>query len=243
MFVVDELADIMMTSKADVETSLARIAQLSRAVGIHAIIATQRPSVNVITGTIKANFPTRIAFQVTSQVDSRTILDGKGAESLLGRGDMLFRAPGEARLERNQGALVEDDEIEAVVAFVSNQLDQDFDPDFFRGAAAAAGEAGTGPELSAEDEALIEQAIEIIVRDRRATTSYVQRSLRIGYNRAASIMEVLEQRGVVGPQVGTAPREILVLGDGTRTEDGDDDDEHDDDPDNDADSDTDEALF
>ncbi len=214
--IIDELADIMMTAKADVETSLARIAQLSRAVGIHTVLATQRPSVNVITGTIKANFPTRIAFQVTSQVDSRTILDGKGAESLLGRGDMLFRPPGAAGLERNQGAMVGDDEIERVVEHCSAQAEQDFDMSVFLGGDEGGGEAGGvgGEALSDADEEIIQQAIEVIVRDRRATTSYVQRCLRIGYNRAALVMEILEQRGVIGPQVGTMPREILMSSDG-----------------------------
>ncbi len=214
--IIDELADIIMTARADVETSLARIAQLSRAVGIHAIIATQRPSVNVITGTIKANFPTRIAFQVTSQVDSRTILDGKGAEALLGRGDMLFRPPGASKLERNQGALVQDDEIERVVGFWESQAEQSFEEAVFRSAdgAGAAEASGGGGQMSGADEELIQQAIEIIVRDRRATTSYIQRCLRIGYNRAALIMEILEQRGIIGPQIGTAPREILIAGSG-----------------------------
>ncbi len=220
VIVIDELADIMMTAKADVETSLARIAQLSRAVGIHAIIATQRPSVNVITGVIKANFPTRVAFKVTSQVDSRTILDGKGAESLLGQGDMLFRPPGAASMERIQGGLVEDDEIERVVQFVSGQAEQNFDDSVFR--AGGSDEEGGGmagsAELSGEDETLIQQAIEIILRDRRPTTSYLQRSMRIGYNRAASIIDLLEQRGVIGPQIGSAPREILIAADSAADE-------------------------
>jgi len=213
--IIDELADIMMTAKADVETSLARIAQLSRAVGIHTIIATQRPSVNVLTGVIKANFPTRIAFQVTSQTDSRVIMDGKGAEALLGRGDMLFKPPGASRLERNQGAMVDDDEIDLVVKACADQREQQFDENVFKLAAAggpAAEEAGAGAPLTEEDEQLVQQAIEIIVRDRKATTSYLQRRMGIGYNRAASMMELLEERGVIGPQVGTAPREILVLG-------------------------------
>lgn len=211
VMIIDELADIMMTAKGEVETSLARIAQLSRAVGIHTIIATQRPSVNVITGIIKANYPTRIAFQVTSQVDSRTILDGKGAEKLLGRGDMLFRPPGASNLERNQSPLVEDEEIEGIVEFCSAQAQQQFDETVFKG-----GDTGTeadvpgGGDLSDADEELIERAIEVITRDRRATTSYVQRALRIGYNRSALIMEILEQRGIVGPQVGSAPRDILI---------------------------------
>ncbi len=242
VLIIDELADIMMTAKAEVETSLARIAQLSRAVGIHTIIATQRPSVNVITGVIKANYPTRVAFQVTSQVDSRTILDGKGAETLLGRGDMLFKPPGAAKLERIQSPLVEDVEIERVVAFVASQCEQQFDMSVFK-SAESGGDTEQGGEggdaLSNDDEELIARATEVIVRDRRATTSYIQRALRIGYNRAAMIIDILEQRGVIGPQVGTLPREILVAtasgngngGDDDETDLGDDeapwsDDEH-----------------
>lgn len=211
--VIDELADIMMTAKGDVETALARLAQMSRAVGIHAILATQRPSVNVITGIIKANFPTRVAFKVTSQVDSRTILDCKGAEALLGQGDMLFRPPGAASLQRNQGGMVEDEEIERVVAHVAKQAEQEFDGTVLKGV--DTGGAGGGPlPLEEGDEDLVQQATEIILRDRRATTSYLQRAMRIGYNKAASIIDILEQRGVIGPQIGSAPREILVAGEG-----------------------------
>ncbi len=218
--IIDELADIMMTSRSEIENSLARIAQLSRAVGIHTIVATQRPSVNVITGIIKANYPTRVAFQVTSQVDSRTILDGKGAEKLLGGGDMLFKPPGASQVQRNQSPMVEDHEIEAVAEHVSSQKEQHFIDDVFK----TTGEGENGElsgELSDEDEKLIERAIDIILQDRRASTSYVQRCLRIGYNRAALIMEILEQRGVVGPQVGSASREILI----SRDEDADVDEE------------------
>ena len=219
--IIDELADIMMTAKSDVETALARLAQMSRAVGIHAILATQRPSVNVITGIIKANFPTRIAFKVTSQVDSRTILDSKGAEALLGQGDMLFRPPGASGLERNQGGMVEDEEIETVVKFVSAQCEPEFDETVLKGAPESSGGTASGAaELSAGDEALVQQAIEIIMRDRRATTSYLQRSMRIGYNRAATIIEILEERGIIGPQVGTLPREILVAAPEDETGDG-----------------------
>ncbi len=232
--IIDELADIMMTAKADVESSLARIAQLARAVGIHVVVATQRPSVNVITGIIKANFPTRIAFQVTSVVDSRTILDGKGAESLLGRGDMLYKPPGGAKVERTQGALVHDDEIERVVEFVSAQARPNFVDDMFVtpskqnnestvNDAALSGSTGSefndtfddipgsaNNQLSEEDETLIKKAIEVIRRDRRATISHIQRRLRVGYNKAAIFMEVLEQRGLIGPQIGNAPRQILI---------------------------------
>jgi S-DNA-T family DNA segregation ATPase FtsK/SpoIIIE len=213
--IIDELADIMLTAKADVETSLARIAQLSRAVGIHTIIATQRPDVKVITGTIKANYPCRIAFQVSSQIDSRTIIDGKGAEALLGRGDMLFRPPGASGLERNQGGMVSDEERDRVIAFVSAQQEPNFDENVLKTSPGVDGEVqgtGAGGQASEEDEALIQQAVEVILRDRRATTSYIQRCLRIGYNRAAMIIDILEQRGIIGPQVGSSPREILILG-------------------------------
>ncbi len=222
--IIDELADIMMTAKADVETSLARIAQKARAVGIHAVVATQRPSVNVITGVIKANFPCRIAFQVTSQIDARTIMDGKGAEALLGRGDMLFRPPGAAKLERNQSAYVADEEIDRVVAACAAQAEQKFEAEVFRVPSvggAGGGEGGEdGESLSPEDEELIQKAVDVIIRDRRATTSYVQRRLGVGYNKAAIIMEVLEGRGIVGPQVGSAPREILITRDEARDEIG-----------------------
>jgi S-DNA-T family DNA segregation ATPase FtsK/SpoIIIE len=241
IIIIDELADIMMTAKADVETSLARIAQLARAVGIHAVVATQRPSVNVITGVIKANFPTRIAFQVSSVVDSRTIIDGKGAESLLGRGDMLFRPPGAARLERIQGTMVEDEEITKIVGHVSAQAEPEFVEDIFSprkagdpssapvdapdgevpvadGAPEADG-AGAGvafvdvdiSDLEPDsDEALIQKAILCIKKDRKPSISHIQRRLRIGYNRAALIIEQLEERGLIGPQIGTAPRQILM---------------------------------
>ncbi|MEA2012885.1 MAG: DNA translocase FtsK [Verrucomicrobiota bacterium] len=218
VLIIDELADIMMTAKKDVETSLARIAQLSRAVGIHTVIATQRPSVNVITGIIKANFPTRIAFQVSALVDSRTILDSKGAENLLGKGDMLFKPPTASKLERIQGAFVEDSDIEAVVKHVSLQQAQIFDETVFKSPDEESSDSTQTPEetadfestISEKDEKLVQQAMKIIAKDRRATTSYVQRSMRIGYNRAATIMEILEERGLIGPQEGTEPREIFI---------------------------------
>ncbi len=211
VLVVDELADLMFTVRADIESLLARLAQLSRAAGIHTILATQRPSVNVLTGVIKANFPTRIAFRVSSQIDSRTILDTKGAESLLGRGDMLFNPPGIARLLRVQGPMVEDEEIMRVVEYVARQgqpryrielpLESEDESE-----TEAGGEQGDDP--------LIRQALEVIAQSQRATTSYLQRRLRIGYNRAATLMEELEERGYIGPQVGTNPREILFGKDG-----------------------------
>ncbi len=232
--VIDELADIMMTAKQEVETLLARIAQMARAIGIHAVIATQRPSVNVITGVIKANFPTRIAFQVTSITDSRTIIDGKGAESLLGRGDMLFKPPSGSKLERVQGCFLGDDEIERTVDFICEQAEPEFASDMFKGGGdksggSKAGKAVGGPaseadgsEFSDEDEELIQRAVEVIMKDRRATTSHVQRRLRIGYNRASLIIEELERRGIVGPQIGTAPRDILLEPEGDADDENED---------------------
>lgn len=220
VIIIDELADIMMTAKGDVETCLARIAQLGRASGIHAIVATQRPSVNVITGIIKANFPTRIAFKVTSAVDSRTILDQKGADQLLGQGDMLFNPPGASQLQRIQGAYVPENELESVVEYVSAQMEPQFNDSIFLGdddGIESNGDFDMTPspgfedsDLSAADEQLLKQAVEIIIKDGRATTSYIQRSLRIGYNRAATIIDELEKRGIIGPQIGSSPREILI---------------------------------
>ena len=216
--VIDEMADIMLTSRQDVETCLARIAQLSRAVGIHCIIATQRPSVNVITGVIKANFPTRIAFQVASQIDSRTIIDGKGAEVLLGRGDMLYKASDAIRMQRLQGAMITDSEIEHVVDFCAKQGGGELNFDVIKSIAAKPkpqdGDDRLDDDALDDDgnsqEALIRAAVEIVVNDRKASISYIQRRLKIGYNKAATLMEILEKRNVVGPQIGSAPREILI---------------------------------
>ena len=216
--VIDEMADIMLTARQDVETCLARIAQLSRAVGIHCIIATQRPSVNVITGVIKANFPTRIAFQVASQIDSRTIIDGKGAEVLLGRGDMLYKASDAIRMQRLQGAMITDSEIENVVDFCAKQGGSELNFDVIKAVASKPqpqeGDNGLDDVKMDDDgdsqEALIRAAVEIVVNDRKASISYIQRRLKIGYNKAATLMEILEKRNIVGPQIGSAPREILI---------------------------------
>ncbi len=207
--IIDELADIMLTSGADAELALARIAQLSRAVGIHTIIATQRPSVNVITGMIKANFPTRIAFKVASQIDSRTIIDGRGAEVLRGQGDMLFCPPGIGLQQRVQGAWVNDAEIARVVAHCATQREQHFKTSITDLAPCKADE---NPALRAANDAdpLFDDAIDIILRDQRASTSYLQRCLRIGYNRAANLIEQMEDKGILGPQIGSSPREILI---------------------------------
>lgn len=214
--IVDELADLMMIAPAEIETSIARLAQLARAAGIHLIIATQRPSVNVITGVIKANLPSRIAFQVASQVDSRTILDGKGAETLIGRGDMLFTPPGTSRIVRAQGAFVADEEVGEIVEFLKKngppQYAQAVQQQIDR-AAREDDEDGDGGESDGDlgdDEDLFRQAFEVLKSSRRASTSMMQRRLRIGYNRAARIMDVMEDKGIVGPENGSSPREILV---------------------------------
>jgi len=204
--VIDELADLMMVAQAEIENYIARLAQLSRAVGIHMILATQRPSVNVITGTIKANFPSRIAFQVAQKTDSRTILDAIGADKLLGKGDMLFLAPSSAKLQRAQGAWTSDEEIGKIVEFIKAQGTPDYENKVTEKL------TSTAPELPAQDEDddLIEQAVEVIRQTRRASTSSLQRRLRIGYNRAARLMDQLEEKGVIGPPQGSDPREILI---------------------------------
>ncbi len=212
--IIDELADLMMVAPAEIETSIARLAQLARAAGIHLIVATQRPSVNIITGSIKANLPSRIAFQVTSKVDSRVILDEAGADQLIGRGDLLFMPPGTSRLVRAQGAFISDEEIARMVEHlkkngppayrqeVQEQVDRVGDDD----------EKGDGLDDLEEgsDDDLLPQAIDVLKSTRRASTSMLQRRLRIGYNRAARLMELMEQKGIVGPENGAQPREILA---------------------------------
>ncbi|MFZ5497364.1 MAG: DNA translocase FtsK 4TM domain-containing protein [Verrucomicrobiota bacterium] len=214
--IIDELADLMMIAPAEIETSIARLAQLARAAGIHLIIATQRPSVNVITGVIKANLPSRIAFQVASQVDSRTILDGKGAETLIGRGDMLFTPPGTSKLVRAQGAFVADEEVAEIVEFLKKngppQYAQAVQQQIDRAAKEGDEDEDSeeGDEDLGDDEDLFQQAYAVLKATRRASTSMMQRRLRIGYNRAARIMDLMEQKGIVGPENGSSPREILV---------------------------------
>lgn len=208
VIVVDELADLMLAAQAEIENCIARLAQLSRAVGIHMIIATQRPSVNVITGTIKANFPARIAFQVAQRVDSRTILDTIGAEKLLGRGDLLYHPPGSSKLIRAQGAMTSEEEISRIIEHARGQGQPDFVAeisDRMEGRSSSTSAGGDEPE----DE-LLDQAITIIRETQRASTSSLQRRLRIGYTRAARLMDVLEERGIIGPPRGSDPREILM---------------------------------
>jgi DNA segregation ATPase FtsK/SpoIIIE, S-DNA-T family len=215
--IVDEMADLMMVAGKDIEGAVQRLAQMARAAGLHVILATQRPSVDVITGTIKANFPTRISFQVTSKIDSRTILGEQGAEQLLGQGDMLYMQGG-GRISRVHGPFVSDDEVEKVVRHLKSQgqpqyleavtaadeleLDEDGNPVFD---ATGMGQAGDPSDL-------YQQAVQIVLRDRKASTSYIQRRLQIGYNRAASLMERMEQEGVVGQPNHAGKREILIGG-------------------------------
>jgi len=205
------LADLMMVAQADVETGIARLAQLARAAGIHLIIATQRPSVNVITGVIKANLPSRISFRVASYRDSQTILDGKGAESLIGKGDMLFIPPGSATFMRAQGAFVSDDEINGIVDYLKRNGPPQIIEEV-REQIESAGEddvLGSNDEES-DDDPMLKKAVEIIRTTKRASTSNLQRKLSIGYNRAARIMDELEERGVVGPDIPGQGREILL---------------------------------
>lgn len=210
VIVVDELADLMLVAQAEIEMSIARLAQLSRAVGIHMILATQRPSVNVITGTIKANFPARLSFQVAQKVDSRTILDAAGADKLLGRGDMLFLPPGVSKLIRAQGTFTSDGEIKRITDYWRQRSAPRYEMVIREKLEADESEL---PDLE-EDEALLQQAIEVLRQTRRASTSTLQRRLRIGYTRAARLMDLLEERGIVGPPNGSDPREILVDLDG-----------------------------
>ena len=205
--IVDELADLMQTAPADVETAIARITQMARAAGIHVIVATQTPRADVITGVIKANIPSRIAFQVASKIDSRVILDENGAERLLGQGDMLYLPPTASRLIRAQGVLVTDNEIQGLVEFVSKQSPPAFDTAMHEKLQSA---AALEEEVTAEDEELVEKCLEIIRQEKRASTSLLQRRLRLGYTRAARIVDILEQRGILGPGEGAKPREILV---------------------------------
>jgi len=205
--IIDELADLMQTAPADVETAIARITQMARAAGIHLIVATQTPRADVITGVIKANIPSRIAFQVASKIDSRVILDENGADRLLGQGDMLYLPPSTSRLIRAQGVLVTDDEIHRVVEFVSAQSQPTFDTAMHEKL-----QSTSVPEedVTSEDEELVEKCLEIIRQEKRASTSLLQRRLRLGYTRAARIVDILEQRGILGPGEGAKPREILV---------------------------------
>lgn len=205
VIVIDELADLMMLASRDVEITLTRLAQMARAAGIHLILATQRPSVDVLTGIIKANFPTRLTFQVSSKTDSRTIIDTNGAENLLGSGDMLFLPPGTAKLQRIHGAYISESELSQIVKFLCAQAKPEYDDEV---TAAAAPDASADEEQEYDER--YDDAIALVTKTGQASISMIQRHLRVGYNRAARMIEVMEKEGVVGPSDGVKPREVLV---------------------------------
>ncbi len=209
VIIVDELADLMMACPHDVEDYICRLAQMARAAGMHLVIATQRPSVDVITGVIKANIPSRISFAVSSQIDSRTILDSAGAEKLLGRGDMLFYPVGESKPQRVQGAFISEEEVEHVVSFIKkSQKDAKYEEEIIEHINSAATSQESGGE--GERDELLDEAIEIVVESGQASASYLQRRLRIGFNRAARIIEELEECGVISRREGSKPRQVLI---------------------------------
>ncbi|MCK5493189.1 MAG: DNA translocase FtsK, partial [Candidatus Omnitrophica bacterium] len=202
VIVVDELADLMIVARENIETTIQRLAQLSRAVGIHLILATQRPSVDVITGVIKANFPARISFKVASRVDSRTVLDSMGADKLLGKGDLLFLKPGDIKLIRAQGSYIEDDDIDALTDFVRVQGRPIYEEGISK--------SEKKKTMHIEGDELFDEAVKTILRARQASGSMLQRRLRVGYTRAARLLDLMEQEGIVGPFCGSKAREILV---------------------------------
>ena len=208
MIIIDELADLMMVSSHEVEESITRLAQMARAVGIHLILATQRPSVDVLTGLIKANFPSRISFQVSARVDSRTILDSIGAEQLLGKGDMLFLPPGSARLMRIHGAYVTEKEIARLTSYLRKSGKPAYD-DTRR----QAGEARARPPRSTTATSCSTRRSRFVVQSGQASTSMLQRRFRIGFSRAGRLVDMMERDGIIGPADGSKPREILVAAD------------------------------
>ncbi len=214
VIIIDELADLMMTAPREVEDSINRIAAKARAAGMHLLIATQRPSVDVVTGVIKANIPTRIAFAVSSQIDSRTILDTSGAERLLGRGDMLFDPVGASKPNRIQGCFVSDDEVEAVVDYIKNDHKSDYDEDVIqeieRNAVMEKKQKSGLSDESDSDDPMLAAAIETVIELGQASTSMLQRKLKLGYGRAGRLIDIMEERGIVGPYEGSKPRQVLI---------------------------------
>ena len=206
VIIIDELADLMMAAPSQIEESICRLAQMARAAGMHLIVATQRPSVDVITGVIKANIPSRIAFAVSSQVDSRTILDMQGAEKLVGKGDMLFNPMGMGKPIRVQGTFVSDAEVHKVIEFVKGQVDKtEYNEDVLSKI-----ERSNVQEGADDTDELLPDAIDLVVNSGQASVSMLQRRFRIGYNRAARIVDMMEARGIIGPQDGSRPRQVLM---------------------------------
>ena len=210
LVVIDELADLMMISPQAVEDAIIRLAQKSRAVGIHLVLATQRPSVDVITGMIKANVPSRIAFAVSSQTDSRVIIDQGGAESLLGQGDMLFKPLGTSRLQRVQGAYVGEEEVALVVEQCRAQREQELDASLLEAPEAPPEDADGDEEFDPDEDPLLDRAIEVVVQAQTASTSLLQRRLRVGYTRAGRLIDMLERRGIISGYEGSKPRRVLI---------------------------------
>ena len=215
VIIIDELADLMMTAPKEVEDSINRIAAKARAAGIHLLIATQRPSVNVVTGVIKANIPTRIAFAVSSHIDSGTILDCAGAEKLLGRGDMLFRPVGANKPNRIQGCFVSDEEVERVVEFVKSGGKANYDDNVLleierQAAIEKQQRTGVVEEGANDDDPVLDEAIKVVVELGQASTSLLQRKLKLGYARAARIIDQMEERGIIGGYEGAKPRQVLI---------------------------------
>jgi S-DNA-T family DNA segregation ATPase FtsK/SpoIIIE len=208
VIVVDELADLMMIASREVEDSIARLAQMARAAGMHLILATQRPSVDVLTGLIKANFPTRISFKVFSKIDSRTILDTSGADNLLGDGDSLFLPPGKARMVRIHGTYISEKETERIVEFLKEQGTARYDESVLEAVEEENGEFNTVGEDEYDEK--YDDAVALVCESGQASISMVQRRLRVGYNRAARMIEVMEKEGIVGPSDGSKPREVLA---------------------------------
>jgi S-DNA-T family DNA segregation ATPase FtsK/SpoIIIE len=208
--VIDELADLMMVAPAEVEDAIIRLAQKSRAVGIHLLLATQRPSTDIITGTIKVNIPARIAFAVSSQVDSRVILDGGGAEALLGQGDMLFRPAGTSKLQRIQGAFVTEEEIARITSHWSQQGEPEFAEELLEAAEPPSEEGGGDDDFDPDQDDLLDQAAQVVVESGTASVSMIQRRLRVGYTRAGRLIDMLERRGIISGYEGSKPRQVLV---------------------------------